>query len=59
MPLKVFEFQNKKTGEIIEHHTYEAPGPEWQRIFSFGVGQVQGAGNTPARSSKVTNGRIS
>jgi hypothetical protein len=50
----VYEWKNIRTGEIIEHSHWSIPPDEsgdWRRIFSFGVGRVEGAGSSPALPS--------
>jgi hypothetical protein len=53
---------NKKTGEYVEVHRplkeYDVPPTEedeWERVFSFGVGRVEGGGSSPSRPSVSTN----
>lgn len=49
-----YEWKNKETGEIITHNHYRNPPDlpgQWERVFAFGLGSVQGAGGSPGRPS--------
>lgn len=49
-----YDWKNTKTNEIVEHdHPSDPPSlpGEWQRIFSFGTGRVEGGGGSPSRAS--------
>ena len=51
MPL--YEWKNEK-GEIRTTDSYKTPPDnkhEWQRVFSFGISTISGAGNSPGRTS--------
>lgn len=58
MPL--YTWKNKATGEVVEiqRPMSEATVPpdeesEWERLYSFGVGRVEGGGGSPARVAKT------
>lgn len=44
-----YEWKNTETGEVVEHDHWSVPPQkpgEWQRLFAFGVGRVNGAGGS-------------
>ena len=48
-----YEWINVKTGKIVEHDSPIHPPSkrgQWKRLFSFGVGRVEG-GASPSRTS--------
>jgi hypothetical protein len=49
-----YEWRNFETGELRSTRKYNEPPDDsgnWQRVYSFGVGSVKGAGSTPGRTS--------
>lgn len=45
-----YEWKNPETGEIEETTSCDVPPHEgWVRVFSFGLGSVQGGGSSPSR----------
>lgn len=53
-----YEWVNKKTGEVVTVERkiadYKVPpddSGDWERIFTFAVGRVEGAGGSPNRAS--------
>ena len=51
--MPVYEWKNVKTGKVVEHTSPTEPPAKgkWIRVYSFGIGRVEGAGNAPARTS--------
>ncbi len=58
MPLYVWK--NTKTGEVVdvlrarmnESQTPPDDSGDWERVYAFGVGRIEGAGGSPPRVSK-------
>lgn len=54
--MRRYEWKNVETEEIVDHDHWskppELPG-EWKRVFSFGLGRVEGGGASPARTSAI------
>lgn len=51
--MATYQWQNTKTGEVKETNSYDTPpskSKNWKRIYSFGLGPVAGAGESPVRS---------
>ena len=66
MPL--YTWKNKKTGKLVDVRRSSAessvppdifddlPGTtpgDWERYYAFGIGRVEGAGGSPARTTKA------
>ena len=60
--MPTYAWKNKKTGEVVDvtRPVAEANVPpdsgekdDWERVYSFGVGRVEGAGGSPGRVTKV------
>lgn len=58
--MPTYLWKNPKTGEIVEvERSFEnADQPpdkrrKWVRVYSFGLGRVEGGGGSPARAAKV------
>lgn len=52
--MRLYEWKNTKTGEVVDHdHWSEPPNlpGEWKRVFSVGLGRIEG-GASPARPSR-------
>lgn len=56
--MPIYAWKNKRTGEITEvmRPMSECNTPpdwtnEWERVYSFGLGRVEGAGGSPGRVS--------
>lgn len=52
--IKVYEWRNTETGEVVEHNHWSEPpalAGVWQRIYSVGIGSVSGGGGSPAKTS--------
>jgi hypothetical protein len=50
----IYEWKNDETGETVEHDHHAEPPPlpgEWRRVFSVGVGRVEGAGGSAGMPS--------
>jgi len=50
----LYEWKNPKTGKVVLHdHPSEPPKKrgKWIRVYSFGIGRIEGGGATPGRSS--------
>ena len=50
----IYAWENKETGEVVDHTHYSQPPSKpgkWTRIYSFGAGRVSGAAGSPARPS--------
>ena len=46
-------WKDPKSGETIEHdHPSDPPKKGWVRVYSFGIGRVEGGGGSPGRVSK-------
>lgn len=53
--MKVYEWRNIKTGEVIDHDHWGEPPKKrgkWERVYRFGIGRVEGAANSPPRTSR-------
>lgn len=53
MPV-TYIWKNSKTDEVIETESRETPPDQtgdWKRVYSFGLGSVMGAGQSPGRTS--------
>lgn len=47
--MRLFEWKNLKTGEIIETDQYDTPPVlpgDWQRVYSLSFGRIEGAGGS-------------
>ena len=57
--MRRYDWKNGKTGEIRETDSWSRP-PDltgvWERVYSFGVGRVEGAGGTPGMPSTKLKG---
>lgn len=50
-----YEWKNTETGEVVESEHWSIPPDKsgnWQRVFRFGVGRVEGGGGSPGRATK-------
>jgi hypothetical protein len=43
----IYEWKNARTGEVVEHDHWSEPPRKpgtWKRVYSVGIGRVEGAG---------------
>ena len=43
--MKKYDWKNVETGEVVEHDHYADPPKlpgEWKRVYSLGIGRVEG-----------------
>jgi hypothetical protein len=52
-----YEWRNVRTGKVVENDSPTEPPlkGKWKRVYSFGVGRVEGGANSPARTSVKYN----
>ncbi len=46
-----YEWKNLKTGKIVETDSPDVPPKrgKWKRVYSYGLGRIEGAGLAPSR----------
>lgn len=61
--MPIYAWKNTYSGEVVEvlRPMSECNTPpdstnQWERVYSFGVGRVEGAGSSPARPSVSRDG---
>lgn len=50
--MKTYLWYNRETGETRETASWSVPPDKsgvWERRYTFGIGRVSGAGNSPSR----------
>lgn len=46
----IYQWKHPESGDIVESDSYNVPPKEgYVRVYSFGLGAVLGAGNSPSR----------
>lgn len=48
----IYDWKNVRTGKIVQHDHYSEPPKKrgkWVRVYSVGVGRIEGAGGSPGR----------
>lgn len=58
----IYEWKNAKTGEVVEHDHWSMPPRKpgtWRRIYSVGIGRVEGAGGNSGMPSTKLKGKRS